>query len=169
MKKPSLLTSCLLSALLFSLPGQAQKQVLQGTVRDKQTAAPLRTASIRNIFSGNTVVSRSAGQFSIPVSKGNILSFSATGYYTDTLTVTDSVLQLSELLIALRPLAPTLPDVTVTAGMNAYQLDSLERRRQFLALVGESRIPTVGKANELGFGMAINLDHFSKREKKKRT
>ncbi|HET8687284.1 MAG TPA: hypothetical protein VFM18_11570, partial [Methanosarcina sp.] len=146
----------------------AQKVVVTGFITDKLSKQAVRTVSVRNIATGATVVSRSAGQYSVTGSKGNILSFSATGYFTDTLTITDSVLQLERLNISLRPLAGTLPDVTVTAKLNPYQLDSLERRRNFLALVGEAKLPKVGKVNDLGFGVGVNLDYWKKRERSKR-
>lgn len=146
----------------------AQKLVIKGFITDKLSKQPIRTASIHNIGSGSTVVSRSAGQYSVTGSKGNILSFSASGYFTDTLTITDSVLQLENLNITLRPLSGTLPDVTVTAKLNPYQIDSLERRRNFLALVGEAKLPKVSAVNDLGFGVGINLDYWKKREKNKR-
>jgi hypothetical protein len=156
------------AAVLLTHHAAGQKAVIVGFVTDKMSKQPVRTASIRNIVSGNTVVSRSAGQYSITGDKGNILSFSATGYFTDTLTITDSVLQLEHLNIALRPLSGTLPDVTVTAKLNPYQLDSLERRRNFLALVGEAKLPKVSRVNDLGFGVGINMDYWKKRERNKR-
>ena len=144
------------------------KKTIQGSVSDGKTGIPIRSASIRNTMTGSTVVSHSEGLFSLPVSKGNILAFSATGYYTDTLTITDSVLALDRLIIGLRVLPSTLPDVTVTGRFTPYQLDSMERRRNFLALVGEREVPTVSRANDLGFGVGINLDRFSKKEKNRR-
>lgn len=156
------------AAVLGTYNATGQKAVIVGVVTDKLSKQPVRTASIRNITSGNTVVSRSAGQYSVTGLKGNILSFSATGYFTDTLTITDSVLQLKKVDIVLRPLSGTLPDVTVTAKLNPYQIDSLERRRNFLALVGESKLPRVSTVNDLGFGVGINLDYWKKRERSKR-
>jgi hypothetical protein len=156
------------AAVLGTNNAAAQKAVIPGVVTDKMSKQPIRTASIRNITSGYTVVSRSEGQYSITGLKGNILSFSATGYFTDTLTITDSVLGLKKLDIKLRPLMGTLPDVTVTAKLNPYQIDSLERRRNFLALVGEAKLPKVGTVNDLGFGVGINLDYWKKRERSKR-
>lgn len=158
----------LITAMLPGLKAIAQKQVIKGFITDKMSKQPVRTASVHNIITGYTVVSRSAGQYSVTGTKGDILSFSATGYFTDTLTITDSVLHLEDLNIALRPLAGTLPDVTITAKLNPYQIDSLERRRNFLALVGEAKLPKVSTVNDLGFGVGINLDYWKKRERSKR-
>jgi hypothetical protein len=155
-----------LSFLFTDSIGQSRQ--LTGIVTDKGSLQPVVSASIRNINTGKTALSRMQGQFGLPGSKGDILAFSATGFYTDTLTLTDSVLSLEKILIGLRPLLSTLPNVTVSANYSAYQLDSIARRKEFLSSIGEARIPTVGRTNELGFGVALNLDRFSKREKRKR-
>jgi hypothetical protein len=65
-------------------------------------------------------------------------------------------------------LPSTLQSVTVTASLNPYQRDSLARREEFLALVGKNSIPAISRANDLGFGVGINLDRFGKTEKRKR-
>jgi hypothetical protein len=52
--------------------------------------------------------------------------------------------------------------------LNAYQVDSIERRKEFLSTVGEAHIPVVSRANDNGFGVGINFDRFTKREKNKR-
>lgn len=147
---------------------QAPKKVVSGIIQDAGNGQPVRSASIKNVFSGITVISRTEGRFTASISKGNILAFSASGYYTDTLTTTDSVMALSQIIIKLRPLPATLPDVVVMGKLNPYQLDSIERRKEFLAVVGEARIPVVSRANDNGFGVGINFDRFTKREKNKR-
>jgi hypothetical protein len=146
---------------------QVPKKVAAGTITDASTGKPIRSASIKNVFSGITVMSRTEGRFTASIGTGNILSFSASGYYTDTLTATDSVMALKEIAILLRPLPTTLPDVVVMGKLNPYQLDSIERRKEFLSVVGEARIPVVSRANNNGFGVGINFDRFTKREKNK--
>jgi hypothetical protein len=158
-----LLTWCSISGI-----AQVQKKVMYGIINDSITGAPIRSASIKNVLSGITVMSRSEGRFTASINKGNILAFSASGYYTDTLTATDSVMALDQLTIKLRPLPATLPDVTVRGKLNAYQVDSIERRKEFLSNVGEARIPVVSRANDNGFGVGINFDRFTSREKNKR-
>lgn len=161
----ALFTFLLLACTGFAQPG---KKLADGYVRNKNSREVISAASIRNLNTGKTVLSRPDGRFVIEVNQGNILSFSATGFYTDTLTVTDSVWQASLLEPMLVPLPSTLPDAQVVGNLNAYQLDSIERRKEFLSTVGEARIPSVGKANDLGFGVGINIDRWSKREKNKR-
>lgn len=155
--------------LCLNWPGAAgQKIFLQGIVQDSVQKKEIRSASIRNVFSGTTVVSRSDGKFTIAVQKGNILAVAASGYLSDTLTITDSILASGFIILQLNLLPATLPGATVSAGLNPYQIDSISRRKAFLATVGEARITTVSRTNELGFGVGINIDRFSKREKNKR-
>ena len=59
--------------------------------------------------------------------------------------------------------------MVVTGNYTEYQHDSIARRREFLQVVGENKIPTVSRPNDdKSFGVAVNLDHFSKKEKNKR-
>lgn len=146
-----------------------QKIFLQGVVKDSVQNTGLRSASIRNVFTGTTVVSRTDGKFIIAVEKGNILAVGASGYLSDTITITDSILSSGFIVLQLHVLPATLPGVTVSAKLSPYQIDSIYRRKAFLATVGEARITTVSRTNELGFGVGINIDRFSKREKNKRT
>jgi hypothetical protein len=146
----------------------AQPKNLIGKVVNKTTGTPIGNGTIRNVNSGKALSPKSDGSFILEAGKGQILAFTANGYFTDTLTVTDSVLSLNGLRIGLRPLPSTLQSVTVTAGLNPYQRDSLARREEFLALVGKNSIPAISRANDLGFGVGINLDRFGKTEKRKR-
>ena len=146
----------------------AQPKNLIGKVVNKTTGTPIGTGTIRNVNSGKALSPKSDGSFILEAGKGQILAFTANGYFTDTLTVTDSVLSLNGLRIGLRPLPSTLQSVTVTASLNPYQRDSLARREEFLALVGKNSIPAISRANDLGFGVGINLDRFGKTEKRKR-
>ena len=146
----------------------AQAKTLPGKVVNKTTNDAVRAVTIRNVNTGKTLAGKGDGSFAIEVNKGQILAFTANGFYTDTLTVSDSVLSLSGLRIGLKPLPSTLQNVTVTAGRTAYQNDSLARREDFLALVGNKEIPAVSRANDLGFGIGINLDRYGKTEKRKR-
>lgn len=159
----------LLGLLAINWTGAAgQKIFLQGIVQDSAQKTPIRSASIRNVLSGQTVVSRSDGKFILGVQKGNILAVGASGYLSDTLTITDSIIGSGFIVLQLHVLPATLPGATVSAGLNVYQIDSISRRKAFLATVGEARITTVSRTNELGFGVGINIDRFSKREKNKR-
>jgi hypothetical protein len=162
-------SACCLLLSCAAITCIAQKKPIPGIITDKVTLQPIRNASIRNIISGTSIISKQDGSFTTDVSEGNILAFTANGYYTDTLTITNKLLQNGRLTIQLIPLPPTLENVTVTSSYNRYQNDSVERRKNFLQTVGENKINVIGPpSSDKDFGISINLDHFKKPEKNKR-
>jgi hypothetical protein len=164
--RPFLILSCI---LLLSATAFGQKKTISGVLRDSINHQPLSRASIRNINNGTVVISKTDGSFLLELSPGQIIAFSANGYFTDTLTISQAVWETGLLQIELKPLPSTLVDVVVTGNYTPYQLDSMARRREFLEVVGENKIPTVSRPNDdKSFGVAVNLDHFSKKEKRKR-
>lgn len=155
--------------LLFGLTASAQqRKIFSGAVVDSAESRAIRMASITNITLGKTTVSRGNGTFELEAGTGNIIAFGANGYYADTLTISLEMYAAGSLLLTLRPLPATLTNVTVLGNMSQYQVDSIERRKNFLQDVGESTIPAVGRANDMGFGVGINLDRWSKKEKRER-
>lgn len=161
-----------LFTLLFSvlvLCSFAQRRQVKGVLQDSATLAPVSFASITNLNSGKTAITNSSGLFEIEVGTDDILSFSSVGYHFDTIHYSGRYLGESPLMLMLKPLVNALKDVTVrTKGYSLYQLDSIERRKEFLAEVGAVKIPAISQANS-GAGIAFNLDRYSKREKKKRS
>jgi hypothetical protein len=158
-----------LLAIMITTVGTAQKRKLvQGYLKDSVTNAPITLASVRNINTNTTVMTNGKGRFSIEVGENHILSFAAVGYFFDTLQYNTTYAGQDTLYPFLVPLARDLGNVTVTTrGMNRYQLDSMERRKDFLQDIANYTIPTVSQANS-GAGIALNIDRFSKHEKNKR-
>lgn len=139
-----------------------------GYLRDSATKEPIVLASVTNLNTQQTVMTSATGRFKIVLSENQILSFAAVGYHFDTIHYNKQFLLQDTINLQLSPLASSLGNVTVTArGMNRYQLDSMERRKDFLGDRVNYTIPTVSKANS-GAGIALNLDRFSKHEKNKR-
>jgi hypothetical protein len=152
---------------LGGLSANAQKKTIWGYLRDSVTHEPIALASVTNMTTKNTVMTGSTGRFKIDVSENEIISFAAVGYHFDTLYYRDQYLLQDTLGLILSPLVHNLANVTVTSrGMSRYQMDSLERRKDFLGPV-DYKIPTVAQANS-GAGIALNLDRFSKHERNKR-
>jgi hypothetical protein len=138
-----------------------------GFLKDSATQMPIVLASVTNLTTRETVMTSSAGKFSIAVKPKDILSFAAVGYYFDTLMVTQEN-SMGAIAAYLKPLGAYLGNVTVSSkGLNRYQLDSMERRKEFLQGIAGYMIPAVAKANS-GAGIALNIDRFSRNEKKKR-
>ncbi|HCL06867.1 MAG TPA: hypothetical protein DHW64_13330 [Chitinophagaceae bacterium] len=158
-----------LLALGFVFMADAQKRKLvYGYLKDSVTNAPIVLASVRNINTSTTVMTNNTGRFAIEVAENQILSFAAVGYFFDTLQYNNTYTLQDTLHPLLVPLARDLGNVTVTTrGMSRYQLDSMERRKDFLQDIVNYTIPTVSQANS-GAGIALNLDRFSRHEKNKR-
>ncbi len=147
---------------------QSNKPTVWGYLRDSITGQPIVLASVTNLNKAKTVMTRSTGLFRIDLNPNEILSFAAVGYYFDTVHYSGALLLNDTLALQLSPLTYSLGNVTVTAkGMSRYQLDSMERRMEFLQDIVNYTIPTISQANS-GAGIALNLDRFSKHEKRKR-
>lgn len=155
--------------LLTGIVAQAQKKNERwGYLRDSITREPIVLASITNLNTQTTVMTSASGRFKIDLQENQVLSFAAVGYYFDTIHYNKQFLLQDTLSLFLSPLAHSLGNVTVTAkGLSRYQLDSIERRKEFLQDIVDYTIPTVSKANS-GAGIALNLDRFSRHEKNKR-
>ena len=155
--------------LVASLVASAQKNEIKwGYLRDSITNEPIVLASVTNISTKTTVMTSAIGRFKINLLENQVLSFAAVGYYFDTIHYNKRFLLQDTLQLFLSPLAHSLGNVTVTAkGKSRYQLDSMERRKEFLQDIVDYQIPTISNAN-FGAGVALNIDHFSRREKNKR-
>ena len=151
----------------ISTVGFAQRTTVKGVLKDTTSQVAIAFANITNLTNGKTYISNADGRFAIEVQEGDIISYSFIGYHFDTMHITAQSLQGPGLQLWLKPLVNTLSEVTVTAkGYSPYQLDSIERRKEFLAHTGALK-KTVGSANS-GAGIALNIDRFSKRERIKR-
>ncbi len=146
-----------------------QKNMLIGYIKDSSNNKPLPYASIINLYTNKINISNKSAFFSIPIKENQLISFASIGYNYDTLRITEKILAQDTLIILLSPLTHKLIDVTVYASKkyNAYQLDSMERRKDFFQLMSEHTQPVFSSANQ-GPGIGLNLDHFYNREKKKR-
>ena len=168
MRKINLVIFLIAACLTTSSYSFAQKNDKRtGFLKDSATQMPIVLASVTNLNTKVTVMTSSAGKFLIAVKPKDILSFAAVGYYFDTLTVT-STNSTDSLPVFLKQLGAYLGNVTVSSkGLNRYQQDSIERRKQFLQGIANYMIPTVSAANS-GAGIALNIDRFSRHEKNKR-
>ena len=162
-----LLSAVLIVLISFSVNAQTQKTVW-GYLKDSITKEPVVLASITNLNTNRTVMTDNSGLFKIELAENQILSYSAVGYYLDTLIFNERLLNKDTLFLYIAPLVHVLGNGTVSAkGYSTYQLDSMERRRSFLQDIVNYQIPTMSASNS-GAGIALNIDHFSRREKNKR-
>ncbi len=155
----------LISVLFVSAQKKSEKW---GYLRDSLTHEVIVLASVTNINTRNTVMTSAKGKFKIELKENQVLSFAAVGYYFDTIHYNKEFLLQDTLELYLSPLAHNLGNVTVTArGKSRYQLDSMERRKEFLQDIVNYTIPTFALSNT-GAGLGINIDRYSKHEKNKR-
>lgn len=154
-------------AIILSISVNAQNKTVYGYLRDSATGLPIPLASVKNLSTGQTVMTNHDGRFRINLSKNQYLGFAAIDYHFDTIQYNAKRQLQDTLQLVLRSLAHNLGNVTVTArGMNRYQLDSIERRNEFLKDVGH--VQPVMAQPQYGFGVAVSLDRLSKKEKNKR-
>lgn len=160
-------TLCLMMSVY--LVNAQQKNKLIGVIKDSVTKQPLPYSTIINLYTNKTNVADKRGLFSIAIKENQLISFASIGYNFDTVRITEKKIAQDTLFVFLSPLTHRLLDVTVFASKkyNAYQLDSLERRRDFFQLMSEHTQPVFSSANQ-GPGIGLNLDHFYNREKRKR-
>lgn len=147
--------------LLFVLLGQVaigQRVRLPGLLRDSLTLYPLKGV-LTNLTTGQQVQTTNNGSFLLPANPGHRIVARANGYRSDTLVIPG--MYADTLNFFLVPTGIILGNVTVQSQYTRYQLDSIERRRTFDSLRGNT-VPTVSKANELGFGVGISLDKVFK-------
>lgn len=160
----------LLILLLILIVGnslRAQK-VIWGYVKDSISNEPIEMASITNTRNNNTVITNQKGLFKIEVSKNDILSVAAVGYYFDTVIYNGLISASDTVTFFLKPLSRSLNDVTVqNTGVNQYSLDSLRRIREFTEEMVSPPVKSLELANS-GAGIGISLNRLSKREKDKR-
>lgn len=151
----------------FTLFSYAQK--FKGVVKDSMTNEPVAFVSITDLFAKSAVIlSDKSGAFNLTAGRDHIISFAAVGYSFDTIRISEELLNKGFFIVYLKPLSHKLPDVIVKSNKyNHYQLDSIERRKDFFSTTSEHTQPVVSLANS-GAGLGINLDHFSKYEKNKR-
>lgn len=153
--------------LMSSITGFAQKKnYIVGCLKNKKTLQAIEYASITNLSNSKTAMADEKGYFKVFVSEKQLLSFASVGYNFDTVRITPDLLKQDTVEVLLSPLSETLQDVTVstTAKYNAYQLDSIARRKNYFGSKSDAKIPVASLANS-GAGLGINLDHFYTREK----
>lgn len=151
--------------LLATLNVSAQRGILKGYLRDSITHYPINRATIIN---GNTLQQAKTdakGFFFIEANTNDRIYIQAPEYDNDTLYY--SPFLTDTLSIYLSPSGSILPGVTVRAAYTKYQLDSMQRKRDFDAMRGTVP-PTVGPPPPDGFGVTISLDRiFKKRYRQK--
>lgn len=157
---------CILILLvLISSAAVAQRQWMNGYLRDSSTHFPIAGGTVRNTTSNKTVLSDATGFFRLEVAPNDVLYAYGPSYRYDTLTY--SFLFKDTVTVYLVPAGVVLPTITVSSQDSRYKMDSMERRRVFLENRG-TMVRTVSGTNSSAFGIGINLDRLFKNDYKKK-
>lgn len=153
-----------LAFFVFCTTGtRAQTISLNGYVKDSLTHLPVTGATLSNSTKGQKVSTDANGFFRLQVSPNDLLYALAGGYHYDTLRY--SMLFQDTITVFLSPVN-VLQAVTIETGYRRYQLDSLERRREFEEARG-SQISAVDRSKyKQTFGLTFNLDRVFKKKYK---
>jgi hypothetical protein len=148
-----IVTYCCFLLLFFSCEGFAQQSFV-GKVRKKGGSELLMSVSIQNHTRKKFNMSDMGGNFKIGAEQGDTVLFTSAGYKPDTVIV--SAYMLSEPFdIYMEPHMEYLATVQVGALSN-YQMDSLERWKDYDWLAPKSKIKLVDKQRH-GDGLGISF------------
>ena len=149
---------CLLSlCLLFSLRGWSQ-QFLTGKIYKKNSSEALLSVSIHNITGNRYDLSEEDGSYHIQAAPGDHISFSSVGYRADTITVTASLLTAAcPIYLDIRP--QELQAVRV-GEFNNYQLDSMDRRKEYAWVYDHDNTPHVARDRQGADGVGVTMNIF---------
>ena len=150
----------LVMLMLVSIKASSQEGVINGYIRDSLTHFPIAKATVSNVANKLSAVTDDKGFFRVKASLNDQLFVQAKSYQFNTWKY--SSLSADTTTIFLSSSDHRMLDVTVTSQYDKYQLDSADRRKAFDESMGR-RVKTISKANDLGFGIAINLDRFKKK------
>lgn len=141
------------------------QQTLKGKVYEAFTDSVLSTINIFNTHTKNSVRSAADGSYSIAASEGDIIIFSASGFKTDTITVSFSLL-LTPFDLSLHRQVVSLKEVRVTGS---YQADSLARRNYYSHIYAKQAGITGRNRPANGVGVTLSpVSFFSRESKQKR-
>ncbi|HET6256875.1 MAG TPA: hypothetical protein VFE32_22580 [Puia sp.] len=132
------------------------QQFLTGKVYVKGSSDTLISVSIHNITEQRYDLSDEDGSYRIQAAPGDHISFSSVGHKTDTITVTASILTADyPVYLEIRP--QTLQAVRVE--YNNYQLDSMDRRKEYSWVYDHGNTPRLDPARK-GDGVGVNMNIF---------
>jgi hypothetical protein len=139
----------------------AQQRVVNGFLRDSVTLFPIADGTITNSTTNKTVKTDNNGFFKLAATPNDFIYASAKSYHFDTLKY--SFIFTDTITIYLSFSGNVLPAVTVKGQYSKYQLDSMERRREFDQSLG-TNLKTLATNHPSGFGLTFNLDKVFKKK-----
>ncbi|MCW3467469.1 carboxypeptidase-like regulatory domain-containing protein [Chitinophaga nivalis] len=145
---------------------QAQVTVT-GMISDSNKLV-LPYATVSNITNGKRSLSDQGGFYKISASRNDKLVFTFVGYHPDTLVVTLTTGTLTRNMVMV-PAGKFLKGVEITTQYTPYQIDSIERRKQYGYILDLPDTHLAGDNTPVGAGVVFSpITRFSKKEKQKR-
>ncbi len=148
-------------SIFISAASAAQHRMVNGYLRDSTTLFPVPDGTLTNAATNKSVQSDEKGFFRMDASPGDFIYAAAKSYHHDTLQY--SYIFTDTISVFLSYAGNILPAVTVKGQYSRYQLDSMERRAEFLQNSGTPQ-KTFSSSHPSGFGLTINLDKVFKKK-----
>lgn len=160
-----LLLGCI-AGMLFPFAAKAQV-IVTGQISDSNKLV-LPYATITNLTTGRHSLSDQGGFYRIDATRNDKIVFTFVGYLPDTVKVTQTT-GTQTINVKLVVASRFLKGVEVSSQYTPYQLDSLERRRQYGYLLDLPNKPLAGGSTPQGAGIVFSpFTRYSKSEKQKR-
>jgi hypothetical protein len=147
--------------IFIALAGSSQRKMVNGFLRDSVTLFPIANGTITNSTLRKTVKSDNNGFFKLEAGPNDFIYASAKSYHFDTLKY--SLMFTDTITIFLSFSGNVLPTVTVKGQYSKYQLDSIERKKDFDQSRG-TELKTLSTNHPSGFGLTFNLDKVFKKK-----
>lgn len=141
------------------------QNVVKGKIYEAQTDSTIAAVNVYNLNTKHSAHSGMDGNYLIVAAEDDWLVFSVTGFKSDTVTVTYSML-LTQYDVTLYRQIVTLKNVTVTSS---YQADSLARRNYYSNIYEKQPGITGRNTPSNGFGISLSpVSYFSHDARQKR-
>lgn len=153
--------------MAISIDGISQKRWINGYLKDSVTLFSIADGTITNATTQKAVKTDNNGFFKMEASPNDFIYAAAKKYHFDTLKY--NFLFTDTITIFLSFSGNVLPSVTVKGQYNRYQLDNIERKKDFDASMSNNS-KTLSGAHPSGFGLTFNLDKIlSKKYRNQKT
>ena len=143
---------------------QTTSQLLFGKVLRKNTHEVLGAVTVHNISDNHFDQSDMGGNYRLAVRPGDTVIFSYTGYQPDTVRV-DALILVDRYEVFLSPDVKQLATIKL-GDLNAYQVDSLQRREDYSMFYDSKPLPMLENHNVYDGGFGLRFHPFSYFDKK---
>lgn len=137
---------------IFFMQAFAQQKQVTGIVFDKTSSVRIARVNVRNNNTGESIYNTIKGEFTIKASIGDVLIFSKSDHFADTLTVKNYL----PLAVYMRPTAIQLQEVTIRDNVLNPQRRYLATKSDYSKIYGPSSNPDLLSLGQGGVGFSID-------------